>query len=129
MNLKFWNLHYGDTMPPGSYDSIRDNCVKRLVEKGIAVSQAKESSLTKNSSTAGYGLSDSFVELVSTYGTESQDEALAKFNSYQSNLDSTGIGMSKKSEVFQKVTFLKKKDVLFDEERIPFYIKIDIFLF
>ena len=30
---------------------------------------------------------------------------------------------------FQKVTFLKKKDVLFDEERIPFYIKIDIFLF
>ena len=109
--IKFWQKNYGDTMNEGSYDSIRDNCVKKLVEKGIAVSQAKESSLTKNSSTAGYGLSDVFVELVGAYGTESQDEVLARFMSYQSNLDTTDFKSPKKSDASQKVSAKSMKKV------------------
>jgi len=109
--IKFWNKHYGDTMNPGSYDSIRDNCVKKLVEKGIAVSQAKESSLTKNSSTAGYGLSDAFVELVDAYGTGFQDEVLARFKSYQLNLDNTEIKSPKKSDALHKVSAKSMKKV------------------
>lgn len=81
--IKYWNKFFGDTMSAGSYDSIRDNCVKKLVDYGIAISQAKESSLTKNSSTAGYALSDAFVTLVKSYGTENQSEAIDKFRSYQ----------------------------------------------
>lgn len=109
--IKFWNKHYNDTMNPGSYDSIRDNCVKKLVEKGIAVSQAKESSLTKNSSTAGYGLSDMFVKLVKAYGTDSQDETLAQFKQYQSTLDTTIIEAAKNTRGFQKVSAKSMKEV------------------
>ena len=109
--IRHWNKYYGDTMNEGSYDSIRDNCVKRLVEKGIAISQAKESSLTKNSSTAGYGLSDAFVELVNAYGTENQDSVLKKFDLYQSNIDTSEPEPSKRTEVFQKVSAKSMKKV------------------
>jgi hypothetical protein len=109
--IRHWNKYYGDNMNEGSYDSIRDNCVKRLVEKGIAISQAKESSLTKNSSTAGYGLSDAFVELVNAYGTENQDSILEKFNLYQSNIDTSETNSSKRTEVLQKVSAKSMKKV------------------
>ena len=109
--IRHWNKYYSDTMNEGSYDSIRDNCVKKLVEKGIAVSQAKESSLTKNSSTAGYGLSNAFVELVNAYGTENQDSVLEKFYLYQSSIDTTEIEPSKRAEVFQKVSAKSMKKV------------------
>ena len=33
--IKFWQKNYGDTMSEGSYDSIRDNCVKKLIEKEL----------------------------------------------------------------------------------------------
>ena len=109
--IKFWQKNYGDTMNEGSYDSIRDNCVKKLVEKGIAVSQAKESSLTKNSSTAGYGLSDAFVEFVKAYDTESQNTMLEKFKLYQSTIDMTETDSSVKSEIIQKVSANSMKEV------------------
>ena len=102
--IRHWNKYYGDTMNEGSYDSIRDNCVKRLVEKGIAISQAKES-------TAGYGLSDAFVELVNAYGTENQDSILEKFNLYQSNIDTSETNSSKRTEVLQKVSAKSMKKV------------------
>lgn len=109
--IKFWQKNYGDTMNEGSYDSIRDNCVKKLVEKGIAVSQAKESSLTKNSSTAGYGLSEAFVELANAYGTDTQNTMLEKFLSYQSTIELTETDSSMKTETLQKVSAKSMKKV------------------
>ena len=109
--IKFWQKNYGDTMSEGSYDSIRDNCVKKLIEKGIAVSQAKESSLTKNSSTAGYGLSDAFVEFVKAYDTEAQNIMLEKFKLYQSTVDMAETESSVKSEIIQKVSANSMKKV------------------
>lgn len=85
--IKHWNKFFGDTMSEGSYDSIRDNCVKKLVESGIAISQAKEASLTRNSSTAGYALSEPFVSLVNAFGTTSQDIALERFKAYQATVE------------------------------------------
>ena len=86
--IRHWNKYYGDTMNEGSYDSIRDNCA-----------------------TAGYGLSDAFVELVNAYGTENQDSILEKFNLYQSNIDTSETNSSKRTEVLQKVSAKSMKKV------------------
>ena len=102
--IRFWNQNYQDTMSEGSYDSIRDNSVKKLVENGIAVSEARESSRTKNSSTAGYGLSEAFVELVKAYGTNEQEEVLKKFKSYQASIDLSEFETSKKAVASKKVS-------------------------
>ena len=66
-------------MSTGSYDSVRDNAVKKLVDFRIVLSRAEQESLTKNSSTAGYTLADSFVSLMKLFDTDEKETALCLF--------------------------------------------------
>lgn len=77
--IKYWNEYLGDTMSTGSYDSVRDNAVKKLLDFKIVLSRAEQESLTKNSSTAGYKLAESFIYLLKAYDTEEKESALTLF--------------------------------------------------
>lgn len=62
-----WNEEYEDNMSLGSYDSVRDGAIKKLMGNGLIIKEQAEST---NSSTAGYYLYPRFVELLTVYESE-----------------------------------------------------------
>lgn len=77
-----WNTGYSDKTSTGSYDSVRDGALRRLLDNGIVI---KESGV-KNSSTAGYYVSQAFIELVKSYGKDDWEQKIGIFkNSINAN--------------------------------------------
>ena len=79
-----WNTDYSDTTSTGSYDSVRDGALKRLLDYGVIM---KESGV-KNSSTAGYYVSQELIELIKAFEKEDWQQKLDTFkNSIVTILD------------------------------------------
>ncbi len=84
--IAYENKYYGELISSGSYDNIRRQDLKLLLEAGIVVnSSSVEAQATKNPS-RGYGLSASFVKLLNKYGTPNFDEELSVFRTSAKSL-------------------------------------------
>ena len=73
--IEVWNHNYSDKINPGTYDSVRDGALKQLLNYGII---SKKDGV-KNSSTAGYYVSQEFVNLVKSFGHEDWNQRLDAF--------------------------------------------------
>ena len=77
--INFENEYYGETISSGSYDDIRRQDLKFLVEGGIVVNSSSSEEQATNNPSRGYALAPAFVELLHQYDTPSWDLALEKF--------------------------------------------------
>jgi len=73
--ISVWNVDYSDTTSTGSYDSVRDGALKKLLDYGII---NKESGV-KNSSTAGYYVSHEFIDLIKSFEKDDWEQKLEIF--------------------------------------------------
>lgn len=73
--IAVWNANYSDSTSTGSYDSVRDGALKRLLDYGVIM---KESGV-KNSSTAGYYVSHELIELIKAFEKEEWEQKLDAF--------------------------------------------------
>ena len=73
--ITVWNTDYSDTTSTGSYDSVRDGALKRLLDYGVIM---KESGV-KNSSTAGYYVSQELIQLIKAFEKEDWEQKLDTF--------------------------------------------------
>ncbi len=73
--IAVWNAEYSDSTSTGSYDSVRDGALKRLLDYGVIM---KESGV-KNSSTAGYYVSQELIELIKSFEKEDWEQKLDTF--------------------------------------------------
>ena len=77
--INFENEHYGENISSGSYDDIRRQDLKLLVEGGIVVSSSSSEEQATNNPSRGYALAPAFAHLIHQYNSPSWDEALAEF--------------------------------------------------
>ena len=73
--IAVWNAEYSDSTSTGSYDSVRDGALKWLLDYGVIM---KESGV-KNSSTAGYYVSQELIELIKSFEKEDWEQKLDTF--------------------------------------------------
>ena len=73
--IAVWNADYSDSTSTGSYDSVRDGALKRLLDYGVI----KKESGVKNSSTAGYYVSQELIELIKAFEKEEWEQKLDAF--------------------------------------------------
>lgn len=77
--ISFENENYGEHISPGSYDNIRRNDLKLLIEAGIVINSSSKENQATNNPSRGYALSKSFVELLYSYGSEEWDMRLSEY--------------------------------------------------
>lgn len=77
--IMFENEHYGEHISPGSYDDIRRQDLRLLVEAGIVVNSSSTEEQATNNPSRGYALSETFVGLLHQYGQDSWNVALGNF--------------------------------------------------
>lgn len=75
----FENKYYGEHISPGSYDDIRRQDLKLLVEAGIVVNSSSTEEQATNNPSRGYAISEAFAKLLTFYGTEQWTTALQNF--------------------------------------------------
>lgn len=84
--IVFENEYYGEAISSGSYDDIRRQDLKLLVEAGIVLNSSSTEKQATNNPSRGYGLSKSFAELLRTFGTLKWNDALSDFISNTQSL-------------------------------------------
>lgn len=67
--ITFENKNFGEDISPGSYDDIRRQDLKLLVEAGIVVNSSSTEEQATNNPSRGYGLSTSFANLLHSFGS------------------------------------------------------------
>lgn len=77
--IAFENAHYGEHMADSSYDDIRRQDLKMLVEAGIVLNSSSQEEQATNNPSRGYALSPAFANLLRQYRTSSWKPALDKF--------------------------------------------------
>lgn len=77
--ITFENKFYGENMSPGSYDDIRRQDLKLLVEAGIAVNSSATVGQATNDPSRGYALSPAFASLIRNYGKDTWEQALTAY--------------------------------------------------
>ena len=77
--IMFENEHYGEHISPGSYDDIRRQDLRLLVEAGIVVNSSSTEEQATNNPSRGYALSETFAGLLHQYGQDSWNIALNNF--------------------------------------------------
>lgn len=77
--IAFENKYYGENISPGSYDDIRRQDLKLLVEAGIVVNSSSAEEQATNNPSRGYGLSKSFAILLHTFGSPQWEISLNEF--------------------------------------------------
>lgn len=75
----FENEHLGEHISSGSYDDIRSQDLKLLVEAGLVVNSSSTEEQATTNPSRGYALSNAFAKLLSLYKTDSWTTALHKF--------------------------------------------------
>ncbi|MCQ2293588.1 MAG: hypothetical protein MJZ54_06095 [Bacteroidaceae bacterium] len=68
--ISFENENYGEEMSMGSYDDIRRQDLKLLVESGVVVNSSSTTGQATNDPSRGYALSPAFSNLIRHYGKE-----------------------------------------------------------
>ena len=77
--IAFENQYYGENIADSSYDDIRRQDLKLLVEAGIVINSASQEEQATNNPSRGYALSPAFKELLRNYGTSKWNSALEQF--------------------------------------------------
>lgn len=79
--ISFENSNYGEKIADSSYDDIRRQDLKLLVEAGIVVSSSSQEDQATNNPSRGYALSAEFARLIKQYKTHTWEAALQEYNS------------------------------------------------
>ena len=77
--INFENSNYGEKIADASYDDIRRQDLKMLVEAGIVLNSSSQEEQATNNPSRGYALSPAFANLLHQYKTTSWKSALDKF--------------------------------------------------
>ncbi|MDO4949617.1 MAG: BsuBI/PstI family type II restriction endonuclease [Bacteroidales bacterium] len=77
--LAFENKHHGERIADSSYDDIRRQDLKLLVEAGVVVNSSSTVEQATNNHSRGYALSPAFATLLRNYGTDNWNNALVGF--------------------------------------------------
>ncbi len=77
--ITFENKNFGEDISPGSYDDIRRQDLKLLVEAGIVVNSSSTEEQATNNPSRGYGLSTSFANLLHSFGSSKWEILLNEF--------------------------------------------------
>ena len=77
--IAFENANYGENIADSSYDDIRRQDLRLLVEAGIVLNSSSKEEQATNTPSRGYALSPSFANLLHQYKTSSWQPALEKF--------------------------------------------------
>lgn len=77
--ISFENKNFGEDISPGSYDDIRRQDLKLLVEAGIVVNSSSTEEQATNNPSRGYGLSTSFANLLHSFGSSKWEILLNEF--------------------------------------------------
>lgn len=77
--IAFENEYLGEDISSGSYDDIRRQDLKLLVEAGIIVNSSSTEEQTTNNPSRGYGLSTSFANLLHSFGSSRWEILLNEF--------------------------------------------------
>ena len=77
--IAYENKYYGEAISSGSYDDIRRQDLKLLLEAGIVVNSSSVEAQATNNPSRGYGLSVPFVKLLHKHDTPDFNEELSAF--------------------------------------------------
>lgn len=77
--IAFENEYLGEDISSGSYDDIRRQDLKLLVEAGIIVNSSSTEEQATNNPSRGYGLSTSFANLLHSFGSSRWEILLNEF--------------------------------------------------
>lgn len=77
--IAFENEYLGEDISSGSYDDIRRQDLKLLVEAGIIVNSSSTEEQATNNPSCGYGLSTSFANLLHSFGSSRWEILLNEF--------------------------------------------------
>ena len=77
--IAFENEYLGEDILSGSYDDIRRQDLKLLVEAGIIVNSSSTEEQATNNPSRGYGLSTSFANLLHSFGSSRWEILLNEF--------------------------------------------------
>lgn len=77
--IAFENEYLGEDISSGSYDDIRRQNLKLLVEAGIIVNSSSTEEQATNNPSRGYGLSTSFANLLHSFGSSRWEILLNEF--------------------------------------------------
>ena len=77
--ITFENKNFGEDISPGSYDDIRRQDLKLLVEAGIVVNSSSTEEQATNNPSRGYGLSIAFTNLLHSFGSSRGEILLNEF--------------------------------------------------
>ena len=77
--ITFENKNFGEDISSGSYDDIRRQDLKLLVEAGIVVNSSSTEEQATNNPSRGYGLSISFTNLLHSFGSSRWEILLNEF--------------------------------------------------
>lgn len=77
--IAFENQYFGEKIADSSYDDIRRQDLKLLVEAGIVINSASQEEQATNNSSRGYALSPAFRNLLHNYGTPDWESTLKHF--------------------------------------------------
>lgn len=77
--IAFENKYFGENISSGSYDDIRRQDLKLLVEAGVVVNSASTEEQATNNPSRGYGLSKSFATLLQAFGSPQWEMSLSEF--------------------------------------------------
>ena len=77
--ITFENANYGEKIADSSYDDIRRQDLKMLVEAGIVLNSSSQEEQATNNPSRGYALSPAFANLLRQYKTPSWKSTLDEF--------------------------------------------------
>lgn len=77
--IDFENKNFGEHISSGSYDDIRRQDLKLLVEAGIVVNSSSTEAQATNNPSRGYGLSKLFANLLHSFGSPQWNDTLSNF--------------------------------------------------
>ncbi|MBQ6204975.1 MAG: hypothetical protein IJK46_12895 [Prevotella sp.] len=77
--ITFENANYGEKIADSSYDGIRRQDLKMLVEAGIVINSSSQEEQATNNPSRGYALSPAFANLLRLYKTSLWKPTLDKF--------------------------------------------------
>lgn len=77
--ISFENNYYGEKIADASYDDIRRQDLKLLVEGGIVLNSSSKEEQATNNPSRGYALSPAFAKLLTNYNTSVWKKSLEDF--------------------------------------------------
>ena len=126
--ISFENANYGEKIADSSYDDIRRQDLKLLVESGVVLNSSSQEEQATNNPSRGYALTPAFVNLLHQYNTPNWNTAL---NSYIQETISLKEELERRRDLIKVPVTLpggKKIDLSFGEHNNLQKAIIEVFL-